>query len=63
MDLVKIGNSYDYLINMRIRSLTKSKIEELKKQTELKLAEYNNLVKKNKKDLWKDDLKAIRKLL
>jgi DNA topoisomerase-2 len=48
--------SYDYLLNMRIKSLTKKKIEELKKMHENKLALYNDLLNKTEKDLWKDDL-------
>ena len=63
MDLVKVDGSYDYLINMRIRSLTKSKIEELKKQEEIKFAEYNSLSEKTPKELWKEDLKKLKKSL
>ena len=63
MDLVKVDGSYDYLINMRIRSLTKSKIEELKKQEEIKFAEYNSLLEKTPKELWKEDLKKLKKSL
>ncbi len=48
--------SYDYLLNLRIRTLTKSKIEELKNQHENKLALYNDINSKNPKDLWKEDL-------
>ena len=48
--------SYDYLLNMRIRTLTKSKMDELNKTHENKLAIYNELLDKNEKDLWKDDL-------
>jgi DNA topoisomerase-2 len=48
--------SYDYLLNMKIKSLTKKKIEELKKLHENKLALYNDLLLKTEKDLWKDDL-------
>jgi hypothetical protein len=48
--------SYDYLLNMKIKSLTKKKIEELKKLYENKLAVYNDLLLKSEKDLWRDDL-------
>ena len=48
--------SYDYLLNMRIRTLTKSKMEELNKTHENKLGVYNDLLNKEEKDLWKDDL-------
>ena len=48
--------NYDYLLNMRIKSLTKSKIEELKNQHENKLAIFNDIESKEPKDLWKEDL-------
>jgi len=48
--------SYDYLLNMKIKSLTKKKVEELKKMHENKLALYNDLLNKTEKDLWKSDL-------
>lgn len=48
--------NYDYLLNMKIKSLTKKKIEELKKMHENKLALYNDLYNKTDKELWKEDL-------
>ena len=48
--------SYDYLLNMKIKSLTKKKIEELKKLFENKMAVYNELMAKDEKTLWRDDL-------
>jgi len=48
--------SYDYLLNMKIKSLTKKKIEELRKLYENKLAAYDELQFKTEKTLWKDDL-------
>jgi DNA topoisomerase-2 len=48
--------NYEYLLNMKIKSLTKKKIEELKNLYENKLAIYNELLSKSEKDLWKDDL-------
>jgi DNA topoisomerase-2 len=53
--------SYDYLINMTIRSLTKKKIEELKKIIDKKEAEYNELESKDEKTIWKEDLKEFEK--
>lgn len=52
--------TYNYLLFMRINSLTKRKIEELKTLHEKKLAEYNDLLSKSEKDLWKDDLYELR---
>ena len=51
--------NYDYLLNMKIKSLTKKKVEELKKLYDNKLALYNELESKTDKDLWKDDLNAF----
>lgn len=51
--------NYDYLLNMKIKSLTKKKVEELKKLFENKLGLYNDLELKKEKDLWKDDLNAF----
>ena len=51
--------SYDYLLNMRIRTLSKNKIEELNKQHENKLGIYNELLNKSEKDLWKYDLQKF----
>ena len=48
--------SYDYLLNMKIKSLTKKKIEELKKLYENKLGLFNDLESKTEKELWKNDL-------
>ena len=48
--------SYDYLLNMKIKSLTKKKVDELKKLYETKLALYNDLLTKTEKDLWRADL-------
>ena len=48
--------SYEYLLNMKIKSLTKKKIDELKKLYESKLALFNDLQSKSDKDLWKEDL-------
>ncbi len=54
--------NYNYLLAMQIRTLTKRKIEELKRLHENKLAEFNDLQSKSEKDLWKDDLYALREV-
>jgi DNA topoisomerase II len=56
------NKNYDYLLNMKIRTLTKKKIEELKKLYENKLALYNELMSKTNKDLWKEDLNNFLEL-
>ena len=48
--------TYEYLLGMKIKSLTKKKIEELKTLHANKLALFNDLMLKNEKDLWRDDL-------
>ena len=63
MDLVLVNKTYDYLIDMRIRTLTKKKIKELKKQEDMKLAEYNKLIVKNPKQIWTEDLTKLKKFL
>ena len=51
--------SYDYLLNMKIKSLTKKKVEELKKLFDSKMGLYNELQLKSEKDLWKADLNGF----
>lgn len=54
--------TYDYLLNMMIRTLTKRKIEELKKQHELREAEYKALLDKDVCDIWREDLTAFEEM-
>jgi DNA topoisomerase-2 len=51
--------SYEYLLNMKIKSLTKKKVEELKKLFESKMGIYNELQSKSEKDLWRSDLNGF----
>ena len=51
--------SYEYLLNMKIKSLTKKKVEELKKLFESKMGIYNELISKSEKDLWRSDLNGF----
>lgn len=53
--------SYDYLINMAIRSLTKKKIKELKKIRDTKQDEYDTILKRTPKEQWKIDLNVFKK--
>tara|TARA_B110000208_G_scaffold192009_1_gene261748 strand:+ start:4132 stop:7440 length:3309 start_codon:yes stop_codon:yes gene_type:complete len=61
MELFKVNESFDYLINMQIRSLTKKRIEELKKQEEIKKAEHAALLEITSKEMWKTDLASLKK--
>ena len=47
---------------MQIRSLTKKKINELRKLYDNRLSEYNELNNKVIKDIWNDDLIEFEKV-
>jgi len=55
--------SYDYLIKMQLVSLSQEKIKELENQRDSKQKELNIIKSKTEKDLWKDDLQPIIKLI
>lgn len=55
--------SFNYLLEMKIRSLTKEKVLQLKKEFEEKRVEYDMLEKKRITQLWLDDLQPINGLL
>lgn len=52
-------NNYNYLTNLPIFSLTKEKLEELRKEHDDKLQLYNMYMSKSNKDLWMDDLLVL----
>lgn len=52
-------NDFEYLLGMKISSLTKEKIEKLVKECEEKKLEYQNLLSKSVYDLWNADLDAF----
>jgi DNA topoisomerase-2 len=64
-DFPKLGSnkSYDYLLGMSIYQLTYEKIEELKKQKDIKDAEYNKLNKMKPHDIWKNELVELKEAL
>ena len=55
----KIEDSFDYLLNMPIYSLTKEKIEELINKAKNKKEQIKDLTSKTARDLWLEDLKVI----
>lgn len=57
----KIEDSFNYLINMPIISMTSEKIEELEKQIKSKELLLKEITEKTEKDLWRDDLELILK--
>ena len=54
--LPKINDSYDYLLNMPIYSLTNEKIEELKQKETNKETEYNDIENKTIEAMWLEEL-------
>jgi len=54
--------SYDYLVSMPIRSMTKKRIEDLEKQLDDKNMLYETLKKKSINDLWEEDLTNLETL-
>jgi DNA topoisomerase-2 len=50
------NNSYDYLLNMALYSLTLEKIEELNKKLEEKQEELDNLLGTTERQMWKNEL-------
>ena len=54
--------SYHYVLDMKIRSLTKEKVDALQKDYDEKRVEYDLLDKKKITDMWLDDLTALQKV-
>ena len=55
----KIDNTYNYLLGMQIYSLTKEKIDELKKKENEKQTEYDNLKKLLPSNIWLSELNLL----
>jgi len=47
---------YNYLTSMSIRTLTKKRIDDLKKQCDIRQAQFNEINGKTREQLWLDDL-------
>jgi DNA topoisomerase-2 len=54
-------NDFDYLIKMPIYNLTTERIEELKKEKDLKTISFNDINEKTVDKMWKEELKSFRK--
>ncbi len=54
--------SYNYLLEMKIRSLTKEKVEALRREYETKRVEYSILEQKRVTKMWLDDLEGFKKV-
>lgn len=59
----KINDSYDYLLNMPMRNITKSNYEKLKEDIKSLKEDLNKLKETSNKDMWKDDLINLKKVL
>ena len=55
----ELYGTYEYLLGMRIWSLTKERYEKLLKQKQEKEVELENLLKLSAKDIWNNDLEAF----
>ena len=53
--------TYDYLLTMPLYNLTKEKIDEILKHRDNKQTEYDNLFKKDIKNIWLDELNELEK--
>lgn len=58
-EFMKIDNSYDYLLNMSIHSLTKERMKTLKEQVKSIKENINNLKKTSINEMFINDLKEI----
>lgn len=61
--LMKIEDSYGYLLSMSIYSLTKEKVDELNAQLKKKQDEYKELKKTSESELWLRDLEELKNKL
>lgn len=61
--IIKVDDTYEYLLRLPISSITKEKIEELNKQIKQKKDEYLKTKNTEIKDMWIEDLKSVEKVL
>ena len=59
----KVNGSYDYLLNMAIHSLTKERLDELKKLIEDGKSEYAKIKTTTIQEMWSSDLSEFKKCL
>ena len=63
LDFDKCDNSFNYLLNMSILSLTYEKIKELEKQVKEKQDYYSDYESKTIVSIWKEELKQVMDLV
>ena len=61
--IVKVNQSYDYLLHIPIYQITKEKIEELKEQIKAMKAEYEAVKASTPESMWLKDLQDFKKAL
>lgn len=61
--IIKVDESYDYLLRMPIHSVSKDKMIELHDQIKQKKEDYLKIKSTEIKDMWIDDLKIVEKCL
>ena len=61
--IMKVNGSYDFLLQMAITSLTKEKLDELKKQIEDGKAEFAKVNATSINDMWLSDIADLKKAL
>jgi DNA topoisomerase-2 len=61
--IVEVEGSYNYLLNMPVRNLTKEKMAELQNKINGLKEEYLNLENMNVKDIWLSEIEDLYKLL
>ena len=59
-NIIKVNDSYDYLLNMPLSSITKEKYNKLKEQIKELNVELTTVKKQTVEDMWKTDLKKLK---
>lgn len=62
LEYPRIDNTFDYLLTLPIRSLTKKRMDELNNNFDNKQTELNILQNKTEKDLWLEDLTQLENI-
>lgn len=62
-EIIKKDDSYNYLFNMSLSSITKEKMEELKKEISELKAKIKELKNTDEKTMWLNDLNELKKIL
>jgi DNA topoisomerase-2 len=59
----KINGDFNYLFSMSMMSLTKEKVSELEEKYREEKTKYQNIKRKNPKDIWLEDLNELKKII